>query len=67
MDWRLERGGGSFQVDALSGYDLYDSAPPTDSKVVIAGADEFRQSATARRGHIAGSYGEILCFSVMDS
>jgi hypothetical protein len=65
MDWRLERGGGSFQVDALSGYDLYDPAPPTDSKVLIAGADEFRHSATTRRGYAAGSYGEI--FSLMYS
>jgi hypothetical protein len=65
MDWRLERGGGSFEVDALSGYDLYDPAPRTCSKVLTAGADEFRQFSTTRRGYVAGSYGEI--FSAIDS
>jgi hypothetical protein len=59
MDWRLECGGGSFQVDALSGYDLYDPGPATDSKVLITGADEFHQLASSRRSYTAGSYGEI--------
>ena len=59
MVWKLEHGGGSFQVDALSGDDLYDPGEATDSKVLIAEEKEFHQLASSRRGYVAGSYGKI--------
>mmetsp|Transcript_8260 Transcript_8260/g.14399 ORF Transcript_8260/g.14399 Transcript_8260/m.14399 type:complete len:429 (-) Transcript_8260:1405-2691(-) len=45
----LERGGGAFRVDALSGWDLHDAGPAKDSKVLLAARDEFHQLASARR------------------
>lgn len=60
MIWKLEHGGGSFQVDALSGDDLYDPGEATDSKVLIAEEEDFRQLASSRRGYGAGSYGEMI-------
>jgi hypothetical protein len=66
MDWTLECGGGCFQVDALSGHDLYDPAPATNSKVLLADVDEFHQLAAARRSYAAGSYGKIQCLIVME-
>lgn len=60
MIWKLEHGGGSFQVDALSGDDLYDPGEATDSKVLIAEAEDFHQLASSRRGYGAGSYGEMI-------
>lgn len=60
MKWKLERGGGAFQVDALSGWDLYDMGAPTCSKVVTAEQSEFHQLAALRRGNNHGAnYGEI--------
>ncbi|KAL9189524.1 hypothetical protein ACHAXT_009199 [Thalassiosira profunda] len=56
MDFRLERGGGAFQVDALSGVDLYDAGPAVCSKVVVSEHDEFHRAMAARnRGNNAGS------------
>ena len=60
MIWKLEHGGGSFQVDALSGDDLYDPGEATDSKVLIAEEEDFHQLASSRRGYGAGSYGEMI-------
>ena len=60
MIWKLEHGGGSFQVDALSGVDLYDPGEATDSKVLIAEEEDFHQLASSRRGYGAGSYGEMI-------
>lgn len=60
MIWQLEHGGGSFQVDALSGDDLYDPGLATDSKVLVAEEEDFHQLASSRRGYVAGSYGEMI-------
>ena len=59
MNWTLERGGGAFKVDALSGHDLYDEGAPTCSKVVVAEQNDFYQQMAASRRQInGGSYGE---------
>ncbi|KAL7537768.1 hypothetical protein ACHAWF_005890 [Thalassiosira exigua] len=49
MDFSLQPGGGAFQVDALSGCDLYAPEPAICSKVLVAEQDEFHQMAIARR------------------
>jgi hypothetical protein len=54
MTFTLERGGGAFKVDALSGWDLYDAEAETDTKVLTLEETQFRQLVTARR-NIAGS------------
>ena len=55
----LERGGGAFKVDALSGHDLYDEGAPTCSKVVVAEQNDFHQQMAASRRQInGGSYGK---------
>eukprot|EP00584_Thalassiosira_punctigera_P004522 CAMPEP_0172539974 /NCGR_PEP_ID=MMETSP1067-20121228/11069_1 /TAXON_ID=265564 ORGANISM="Thalassiosira punctigera, Strain Tpunct2005C2" /NCGR_SAMPLE_ID=MMETSP1067 /ASSEMBLY_ACC=CAM_ASM_000444 /LENGTH=451 /DNA_ID=CAMNT_0013325743 /DNA_START=146 /DNA_END=1501 /DNA_ORIENTATION=- len=57
MIFRLERGGGAFKVDALSGWDIHAPVPATESKVVVAENDEFHQMAFARRkGNNAGNF-----------
>lgn len=47
MDWTLERGGGAFQVDALSGFELYAKGEEVDSKVVVAHDEDFHQLAAS--------------------
>mmetsp|Transcript_9003 Transcript_9003/g.21931 ORF Transcript_9003/g.21931 Transcript_9003/m.21931 type:complete len:454 (-) Transcript_9003:71-1432(-) len=49
MVFKLERGGGAFHVDALSGSDLYDPGPATCSKVLVTDRDEFHQMASSLR------------------
>lgn len=49
MVFKLERGGGAFHVDALSGCDLYDPGPATCSKVLVTDRDEFHQMASSLR------------------
>lgn len=49
MSYQLERGGGAFRVNALSGIDLYRPDEPLDSKVVVADVDSFNQMALASR------------------
>lgn len=49
MSYQLERGGGAFRVNALSGIDLYQPDEPLDSKVVVADIDSFNQMAMASR------------------
>lgn len=50
MAYQLERGGGAFRVDALSGHDLYQAGAPVDSKVVVVNDnDSFHQMASASR------------------
>jgi len=51
MSYQLERGGGAFRVNALSGHDLYQAEAPADSKVVVADNDSFHEMASARRRH----------------
>ena len=60
MSYQLERGGGAFRVNALSGHDLYQPDAPSDSKVVIADDDSFHQMAAAarRRQHHQGSFAD---------
>mmetsp|Transcript_31548 Transcript_31548/g.66369 ORF Transcript_31548/g.66369 Transcript_31548/m.66369 type:complete len:372 (-) Transcript_31548:75-1190(-) len=55
MTFTLQRGGGAFQVDSLSGRDLYDPGLATDSKVLVAEQDEFHQLASLRRRNTAGN------------
>lgn len=57
MTFRLEQGGGAFQVDALSGFDLYDSGVATDSKIVVAEQDDFHQLALSRKRNAVGNVG----------
>lgn len=62
MHFKLERGGGAFQVDALSGITLYGPAPVVDSKVVVSEQDDFHQLALLRRKNTVGgnvAHGEI--------
>mmetsp|Transcript_2043 Transcript_2043/g.4513 ORF Transcript_2043/g.4513 Transcript_2043/m.4513 type:complete len:363 (-) Transcript_2043:107-1195(-) len=56
MNFGLERGGGAFKVDALSGWDLHDAGPATESKVIVAESNDFHQLALAarRRGNNGG-------------
>lgn len=50
MTYQLERGGGAFRVNALSGHDLYQAGAPVDSKVVVVNDnDSFHQMASASR------------------
>lgn len=50
MTYQLERGGGAFRVNALSGHDLYQADAPVDSKVVVVrDNDSFHQMASASR------------------
>mmetsp|Transcript_39620 Transcript_39620/g.83294 ORF Transcript_39620/g.83294 Transcript_39620/m.83294 type:complete len:551 (+) Transcript_39620:42-1694(+) len=58
MTFKLERGGGAFLVDALSGWDLHDPGPPTESKVLLAEREDFHQMAFAQRGGNAGNFAE---------
>lgn len=62
MRYRLGTGGGAFQVDALSGWDLYDPGPATTSKVVVAEESEFHEMAYARGRGAPGNFasGESL-------
>ena len=60
MNWALERGGGAFKVDALSGVDLYDKEAPTCGKVVVAKQTEFHQMAASRRRMNGGSYASTM-------
>lgn len=61
MDWSLERGGGAFQVDALSGFELYGKGEEVDSKVVLAQEVDFHQlAASLKSKKISEGYaGEI--------
>ncbi|KAL7543012.1 hypothetical protein ACHAXR_012302 [Thalassiosira sp. AJA248-18] len=63
MNFSLERGGGAFQVDALSGWELYAPAPATDSKVLLTEQNEFNQLALARRRNNVGSFANAMCTS----
>lgn len=56
----LERGGGAFQIDAMSGWDLYDEGSGTDSKVLLVEQEEFRQLASTRRNSSQCSYGAAI-------
>ena len=50
MTYQLERGGGAFRVNTLSGHDLYQAGAPVDSKVVVVNDnDSFHQMASASR------------------
>ena len=50
MTYQLERGGGAFRVNALSGHDLHQAGAPVDSKVVVVNDnDSFHQMASASR------------------
>ena len=64
MKYKLEPGGGAFNVDAISGWDLYDSGPAVDTKVVTTEQEEFNQLAFAarRRNNNGANFasGEIL-------
>uniref|UniRef100_A0A7S2M8P5 Smr domain-containing protein n=1 Tax=Skeletonema marinoi TaxID=267567 RepID=A0A7S2M8P5_9STRA len=63
MSYQLERGGGAFRVNALSGHDLYQPDAPVDSKVVVADNDSFHQMAAAasrRRHHQHGSFADTI-------
>jgi hypothetical protein len=63
MDWTLERGGGAFQVDALSGFDLYAKGEAVDSKVVVAQEEDFHQmtaSLKAKKTAIGYYCGEMV-------
>ena len=68
MSYQLERGGGAFRVNALSGHDLYQPDAPADSKVVIADDDSFHQmAAAARRRHYHHHQGVLLILLPMES
>eukprot|EP00569_Conticribra_weissflogii_P016734 CAMPEP_0171413594 /NCGR_PEP_ID=MMETSP0880-20121228/35432_1 /TAXON_ID=67004 /ORGANISM="Thalassiosira weissflogii, Strain CCMP1336" /LENGTH=447 /DNA_ID=CAMNT_0011931313 /DNA_START=74 /DNA_END=1417 /DNA_ORIENTATION=- len=54
MNFSLGRCGGAFQVDALSGWDLYDEEQPTDSKVLLMDQEQFNQMATVSRSGSVG-------------
>lgn len=58
MHFKLEGGGGAFHVDALSGCDLYDPGPATDSKILTSEEDEFHLLALARRGNTSGNFAQ---------
>ncbi|KAL7491139.1 hypothetical protein ACHAWT_000588 [Skeletonema menzelii] len=63
MSYQLERGGGAFRVNALSGHDLYHPDAPVDSKVVVADDDSFHQIAAASRRrnyHHQGSFADNI-------
>jgi len=62
MTYQLERGGGAFRVNALSGHDLYQADAPVDSKVVVADNDSFHEMALAsrRRHHHHGSFADTI-------
>ena len=63
MTYQLERGGGAYRVDALSGIDLYQPDTPVDSKVVVANNDSFHQMALAsrrRHHHHHGSFANTI-------
>lgn len=66
MDFRLERGGGAFQVDALSGHDLFDPGPAVCSKVVVTEQTEFHQMATARRNNVGASFAHAAAMAPRD-
>jgi len=63
MTYRLIQGGGAFQVDALSGVDLYAPALAADSKVVVTEQDEFHQLASSRRSNNAPGASMAQCAS----
>lgn len=54
MNFSLGRCGGAFQVDALSGWDLYDEEQPTDSKVLLMDQEQFHHMATVSRSGDVG-------------
>lgn len=61
MNWTLERGGGAFQVDALSGFELYAPDVAVDSKVVVAEKEDFHQLAASLKSNSNKGYtGEII-------
>ena len=62
MTYSLERGGGAFRVNALSGCDLYQAEAPMDSKVVVADNESFHEMALAarRRNQQPGSFAETI-------
>ncbi len=60
MKFSLGRCGGAFQVDALSGWDLYDEEQPSDSKVLLMDQDQFNEMATeSRRSDVCHSLNSL--------
>jgi hypothetical protein len=49
MAYRLNKGGGSFTVNACSGITLSKEEQPTDSKVVVSDVDEWEATATTAK------------------
>ena len=55
MNYHLNKGGGSFTVDASSGIILTKADEPTDTKVVISSLEDVEQQQQLEWGTIAGS------------
>ena len=55
MNFSIEPGKGAFTVDALSGWDLYASEGPTDSKILLSEKQDFHLLASSKRNTLHGA------------
>mmetsp|Transcript_61550 Transcript_61550/g.150667 ORF Transcript_61550/g.150667 Transcript_61550/m.150667 type:complete len:341 (-) Transcript_61550:79-1101(-) len=55
MKYHLNKGGGSFNVDAMSGIILMKGDEPTDTKVIVSSLEDVQQQQQLERGTVAGS------------
>ncbi|KAL7482558.1 hypothetical protein ACHAW6_008235 [Cyclotella cf. meneghiniana] len=55
MNFSIEPGKGAFTVDALSGWDLYASEVPTDSKILLSEQQDFHLLASSKKNTLHGA------------
>lgn len=55
MNFSIEPGKGAFTVDALSGWDLYASEVPADSKILLSEQQDFHLLASSKKNTVHGA------------